>query len=87
MEVLMRAVLFAFLIGGVGVLSGCFAPDEPACAFACGSGEMCPDNYLCQADGYCHKKGSTVACNYPDAAVKDASVPDLRSLPDLLGTD
>lgn len=71
----MRHILFA-----LALLSGaCFDPDEPPCTFACGENGACPDNYECQADGYCHLKGHTGPCNYSDAAVApaDLSVPDL----------
>jgi hypothetical protein len=56
-------VLVALLLS-----SGCFDVEEPPCAFACGPARTCPDNYECRSDGYCHRKGSTEACMFSDAA-------------------
>ena len=77
----MRALL-AFSLFGVSVLSGCYQVDEPVCAYACAVGselgaQACPADYECRADRYCHRKGSTAACEYSDASVVvDMSMPD-----------
>jgi hypothetical protein len=50
------------LLAGLG-LSQCYAPSYADCAFRCGStAPLCPDEYQCQADGYCHRPGSTTKC-------------------------
>jgi len=64
------------------LMASCFSPDEPVCAYACGDNGVCPDNYECRADNYCHKLGSTGICPYPDASVP----PDLLNV-DLAGLD
>ena len=61
--------LFALLLLGCSVLSGCFHYDEPICAYKCGAGTDCPSGYECRSDGYCHQEGSTEACGFSDAAV------------------
>ncbi len=70
----------ASLLGG---LSGCYQVNEPVCAYACGVDQSCPRSYECRADRYCHRKGSTAACEYSDASVvmEDASIVDM-SMPD-----
>jgi hypothetical protein len=83
MELLMR-----YLFLGLLFASACFNPDEPVCAFVCGTGGKCPDNYECRADNYCHRKGTTEACpGYSDASVPDIGMPDLSmldlSMPDM----
>jgi len=50
------------------MLVGCFQYDEPTCSFACGAGALCPEDYECRSDGYCHKQGSTDVCPFSDAA-------------------
>jgi hypothetical protein len=71
--------LLVFAALGVG---GCFNYSEPVCSFSCGTGDaaadLCPGNYECRADGYCHKIGTTEACEFSDAAVS----PDLSAIPD-----
>jgi len=68
-----RLLLFCLALVPV---SGCFSYDEPVCAYKCGGGTDCPDNYECRSDGYCHQLGSTEACGFSDAAaVIDMSIP------------
>ncbi len=67
-----RRVLLGLVLG----LAGCFSPDHPTCAFACGPGGECPDDYSCQPDGYCHYHGAGV-CPFPDAAAADLSPQDM----------
>jgi len=60
----MRRLAFVALLA-----TSCFSPDEPPCSFACGSMGECPDDYMCLADGYCHKNGDNSACGFSDAAM------------------
>jgi hypothetical protein len=62
------------LLGAATLGSGCFSVDEPICAYKCGTGNICPDDYSCMADGYCHKNGTTGACDYSDAAMAPADL-------------
>jgi hypothetical protein len=80
--VALAAGLVLVLGGGLGA---CFSPEQPTCAFTCSATGLCPDNYVCQADGYCHKNGSTAACPFPDAAASDAAIE--MSVPDLTDYD
>ncbi|MEO6955056.1 MAG: hypothetical protein ABI321_24865 [Polyangia bacterium] len=69
-----------FLLSLLGAsLGGCYQVDEPVCAYACGvgsdgGGKSCPRNYECRGDNYCHKVGTTAACEYSDASVIDQAV-------------
>jgi hypothetical protein len=38
--------------------AGCYEPPEPDCAFSCGPGDACPDDYACAADHRCHRNGA-----------------------------
>jgi hypothetical protein len=73
----MRALLLVCLLP----LAACFQYDEPDCSFKCGtdtSAPVCPDDYECRSDGYCHLQGSapTSVCPYTDASVvADQSIP------------
>lgn len=82
----MRNLFFAFSLAGsfslagyfsLTLLGGCYQVDEPVCAYACGASSggasSCPRSYECRADNYCHKVGSTAACEYSDASVVDQS--------------
>ena len=69
-------------------LGGCFNYSEPICSFSCGTGtaaaNLCPSNYECRTDGYCHKVGTTESCGFSDASV----APDLSAtLPEDLGPE
>ena len=75
----MRPLAIAAVVLG---LTGCFNYSEPVCSFSCtasNGADACPSNYECRTDGYCHKKGSTAACEFSDAAVS----PDLSAIPDM----
>ena len=66
------------LVCSLALVGGCYQVDEPVCAYACGQGpggnaQRCPGGYECRADDYCHKVGSTAACQYSDASVVDQS--------------
>jgi hypothetical protein len=91
----MRALL---LVAALIPFAGCYSVEEPTCAFSCGDNGLCPDDYMCLADGFCHLHGDPKACTFPDAAVSitdggedltsttDGPGPDLTaSPPDLLG--
>ena len=83
----MRLAPYAFMLAtaafAVATFEACFSPDEPDCTFRCdknvGNSGHCPDHYTCQADGYCHKNGTSTFCPYAaDAAtsvVMDQSAP------------
>ena len=38
-------------------LTGCFETPQPSCAFQCGAGGSCPDNYSCRPDNMCKLAG------------------------------
>lgn len=91
-----RSLLSAAMLVAAGLLLGpaCFSPEEPDCSFRCadsvGNSNHCPENYTCQADGYCHRNGTSSTCSYglpPDmsvpALVDMTAAPDLSSTPDL----
>jgi hypothetical protein len=43
-------------------LSGCFSPQQPACAFSCVAPPgRCPQDYACGHDGLCHRAGADSA--------------------------
>jgi hypothetical protein len=83
----MRAILcvlaFMVALGGLCALPGCFEPDQPPCAYACGDNGLCPTDYQCLPDGYCHLHGQPGSCLYPDAsaALTDGG-PDLAQAGD-----
>jgi hypothetical protein len=61
-------------------LAGCFAPENPDCAFRCDvatamNGGHCPDDYYCGSDGYCHVNGGSGVCPFDLLAVPDAATP------------
>jgi hypothetical protein len=85
-------------LGVTLALARCFSPQLPTCAYICNKTEpRCPDEYECRADCYCHLKGSTEGCGFPQDLGCDAATPapDLASTPkdlamappDLAGTD
>ena len=92
-KILMRARLFAVagtlvaLTAGL-LLSQCYNPTYSDCAFRCGTAApMCPPQYACRSDGYCHLPDSAAVC----AAGRDLGVgidlsPDAASSADA-GTD
>lgn len=62
------------------LVTGCFDPPKPACAFLCGTDSSCPSGYTCAGDGWC--KRDDVAPSFVcepgtvDAAVADAPATD-----------
>ena len=61
-------VAAALLIGTCAGLwlSGCFAPTYADCAFRCGTeAPVCPAEYECRADGYCHLPAGSAVCIPP----------------------
>ena len=64
----MRACLLAtarILLGlGAGLfLHQCYVPTYADCAFRCGTAmPMCPEQYECRSDGYCHLPDSMATC-------------------------
>lgn len=57
------AWLVMLLAGLAGLGAGaCFDPLKPACAFACGPGGACPDEYTCGADDLCHRTDGVGQC-------------------------
>jgi len=67
----------ALLFMAALAFSGCFDVDEPLCSYACGDNGLCPDDYQCLPDGYCHLHGTPGSCGFSDASAPDSSVPDL----------
>lgn len=58
-----RAAAFVVGVAAWGLLGSCFAPTYSDCAFRCGTqAPLCPDEYECRADGYCHLHTSAVSC-------------------------
>ena len=63
-------------LGAALALTRCFSPELPTCAYICNTAEpRCPDEYECRADCYCHLKGSTEACGFPQDMGCDAATP------------
>ena len=56
---LLLALSAAALAAAIGA---CFSPHEPACAFACGPDQACPESYVCMSDGLCHRAGTQEMC-------------------------
>jgi hypothetical protein len=72
--------------------TGCFSPDNPACAFQCGAFNNfdCPDSYTCNKnDGYCHLNGSSDPCPFVtgDGSLGGDGEIDMSMPPDLTGDD
>lgn len=56
--------LFGLSIAGLFCAS-CFAPTYTDCAFRCAAAApLCPDEYECRADGYCHLHDSAIVCSF-----------------------
>ena len=65
-------------LGAALLLSRCFSPELPTCAYICNKTEpRCPEQYECRDDCYCHLKGSVEACDFP----QDMNGCDLASRP------
>jgi hypothetical protein len=48
------------------VMTGCFNPSKPACAFSCVEDGLCPTAYHCGDDGLCHRDdGQGGVCTLP----------------------
>jgi hypothetical protein len=87
----MRHLVKAFALSLTLAAAGCFNPDEPPCAYACGPNGECPDDYTCGNDNYCHLHGTGI-CSFSDASLvpPDLSVPENQvdaSQPDLSDVD
>ncbi len=72
--------LVASAVVGLSVLVGvgCFSTPKPTCAFLCGPGNNCPDDYVCSGDdGRCHlvENGAVQACEAPLPPPVDALPP------------
>ena len=74
-----HVLLLAALVG----FAGCFEPEEPLCAFQCGDNNLCPDDYMCLADGYCHLHGMPGDCMFPDASVPATDGGDMNATVDM----
>jgi hypothetical protein len=73
----------------LALLAGCFNAPKPNCAFLCGEGNACPDEYQCStADNRCHlllDNGDLAVCEDPlpvDGSVVDGPVIIDGGLPD-----
>jgi hypothetical protein len=78
-----RASLPAALLGlalaaAAGAAGGCFSPAQPACAFSCAVDHLCPTNYVCADDGFCHRAddGGGVCLLTPADAADDTAPAD-----------
>src|SRR6185436_4884793 len=78
----MRSALLLSTTLAAALAAGCFNPEEPDCSYRCGPQSLCPDNYECASDGYCHRKGGSGSCPFkmPDLVPGDMTAP-----PDLVG--
>ena len=58
--------------------AGCFSPQQPGCAFSCAGDQLCPENYFCAGDGFCHRNDGTGTCTLetPDAAAEASTAQD-----------
>jgi len=63
------------------VLASCFSRPSSRCAFLCGTGGTCPEDYRCGSDDRCHlvqDNGDLAQCDdelfEPDAHPADASI-------------
>jgi hypothetical protein len=58
-----RPLVLFLLAASLGAATAtCFSPQQPGCAFACGPGGACPDQYACAADGLCHRADGKGEC-------------------------
>jgi hypothetical protein len=57
----------------------CFSPLQPACAFSCAVDHLCPTDYTCANDGFCHRNDGKGVCLLADA---DADAKSNRGAPD-----
>ena len=69
---MIRAIAAAAALLALLFTPGCFKTPTPDCAFLCGAGGSCPDNYFCAEDGVCKRDGlaNTFDCGFvapPDA--------------------
>ena len=57
------------LLGGVGI--SCFDPPSDDVLFSCDPDKAseCPEAYVCEDDGCCHRKGSDVDAKYGACAL------------------
>jgi hypothetical protein len=90
MGVLMRLRCFRFAALALGATlglagAGCFNPPKPNCAFLCGDGNACPEDYTCSsADNRCHLVVDNVMATSEDeipgvdAAAIDAATVDAQ---------
>ncbi len=79
----MRALLFVFAAATSVFATSCFKVDKPACSYACSDEGECPDDYVCAADGYCHRSDYSGECNFGstddlslDMSILDSNTPD-----------
>jgi hypothetical protein len=57
-----RTALAMWLALSVGAAAGCFTPLQPGCAFSCAVDHLCPANYVCADDGFCHRADDAGVC-------------------------
>jgi hypothetical protein len=76
-----RACLLVVVLAAAG-LGGCFSPRQPGCAFSCAGDQLCPENYVCASDGFCHRNDGLGACTLE--ATEDAAdgAPDAATAQD-----
>jgi hypothetical protein len=87
-----RLLLLGVLLCPLGLLlMHCFQPALPDCAYRCGdpgAGPVCPEDYECREDHYCHRVGTVGECPFPKLDLMPG--PDLvvaPDLPDMIGGD
>lgn len=58
---IVRTVLICSVVFTAAV--GCFDLKQPPCAFSCvDAPHRCPESYVCESDGLCHRPGATGVC-------------------------
>jgi hypothetical protein len=57
-----RTTVAVWLALAVTGIAGCFTPLQPGCAFSCAVDHLCPANYVCGDDGFCHRADGMGVC-------------------------
>jgi hypothetical protein len=84
LRLLALVVAVAATAAAGAALPGCFSPRQPGCAFSCAADGICPADYTCGDDGFCHRDDGQGFCTLTpqndaaqdagDAGVDDAAV-------------
>lgn len=80
-----RLRVFRLLLAATAAtcFGSCFTPTYSDCAFRCAAvAPLCPAEYECRSDGYCHLPDSTAQCAAPGAVDLSVSTPQDLSVLD-----